>query len=630
MQNSLLQKGLIFDAPLDEWSISHGPALTGGSLVVGTVYVIGNFVTGDDFTNVGGTNVSGNRFICMGTAPTTWTNGSLLRAQNYGTRERINNIVGVGTDIYNLIDRENSGKRGYSFDGVNDYIQIPDDSRYDFGTGDFSICMEFLYYSHPASGGWLLSKGGAGAIGYNVYINIDGRVIVGIQDNNGQRATVGTTAALVNGTRYRFACVFVRSGNVTIYINGVASGTGSISNVTGSISNEFNLTFGAFKTPSDYARAEISMVRLFNLALTSTQAANYSKPEYQIERIHQTTNTNKAAGGGTFSDMTGWLGYTDTGVSRVDAGGGDYKIQLTDVSNGYGTYCSAIGGAVSGATYRCSMSISDYVKGGVGYRIGNNFHEGTIRTSDGTFTEDIVCTDAAGWLGVLSYTGSGTTTLRFDNLSQIQLGCILNLNAEGVNYATNIWRDRLNNLSANVYGATYYKLPSSNLKSSFGNGSTSKYDFTASLDINNVYTISIWAHNLQIITYSSGVGMLMHPKTNYYLYLGGFTSSLTNELITIGQYDTVAADHKYSYWASTTDTIPIGWHHYVFVWDGSKYQIYMDNVAKTTSVYGTPTILSASELYVPWSSFNGLVSNLKMWNRSLSIEEISRLYQLGE
>ena len=55
-------------------------ALTSGTLVAGQEYTIDTFVAGDDFANVGGTNVTGNVFAATGTTPTTWTNSSSLRA----------------------------------------------------------------------------------------------------------------------------------------------------------------------------------------------------------------------------------------------------------------------------------------------------------------------------------------------------------------------------------------------------------------------------------------------------------------------------------------------------------------------------------------------------------------------
>lgn len=51
---------------------------TSGSLIIGEQYKIITFVTGDNFTNVGGTNITGNVFVASGTTPTTWTGGSTL------------------------------------------------------------------------------------------------------------------------------------------------------------------------------------------------------------------------------------------------------------------------------------------------------------------------------------------------------------------------------------------------------------------------------------------------------------------------------------------------------------------------------------------------------------------------
>ena len=54
--------------------------LTSGTLIKGQAYWIETFETGDDFTNLGGTNVTDNVFVATGTTPTTWSNGSALVA----------------------------------------------------------------------------------------------------------------------------------------------------------------------------------------------------------------------------------------------------------------------------------------------------------------------------------------------------------------------------------------------------------------------------------------------------------------------------------------------------------------------------------------------------------------------
>ena len=54
---------------------------TSGVLVVGSQYKITNYVSGDDFTNVGGFNKLNNVFIATATTPTDWSNGSTLVLQ---------------------------------------------------------------------------------------------------------------------------------------------------------------------------------------------------------------------------------------------------------------------------------------------------------------------------------------------------------------------------------------------------------------------------------------------------------------------------------------------------------------------------------------------------------------------
>ena len=52
--------------------------LTSGTLTIGKRYRINDWITADDFTNIGGTNEDGNEFIATGTTPTTWTNSSTV------------------------------------------------------------------------------------------------------------------------------------------------------------------------------------------------------------------------------------------------------------------------------------------------------------------------------------------------------------------------------------------------------------------------------------------------------------------------------------------------------------------------------------------------------------------------
>lgn len=54
-------------------------AATSGTLTVGIAYRLTDWITNDDFTNVGaGSNADGIEFVATGTTPTTWTNSSIV------------------------------------------------------------------------------------------------------------------------------------------------------------------------------------------------------------------------------------------------------------------------------------------------------------------------------------------------------------------------------------------------------------------------------------------------------------------------------------------------------------------------------------------------------------------------
>ena len=87
-------------------------SLTSGTLELGKTYIIDNWITGDDFTNVGGTNADSSIFTATGTTPTTWTNSSIVRklgcvaeyrAENSGVAtwedNSANNLDGTNTNV---------------------------------------------------------------------------------------------------------------------------------------------------------------------------------------------------------------------------------------------------------------------------------------------------------------------------------------------------------------------------------------------------------------------------------------------------------------------------------------------------------------------------------------------------
>jgi len=87
-----------------------GYAATSGLLIAGQTYYIASYVAGDDFTNVGGTNVTGNTFTASGTTPTTWTNSSILVS------------VGISAPAVTLLANSLSGAIVWTYSAVGTYI----------------------------------------------------------------------------------------------------------------------------------------------------------------------------------------------------------------------------------------------------------------------------------------------------------------------------------------------------------------------------------------------------------------------------------------------------------------------------------------------------------------------------
>ena len=70
-----------------DWTFTRFPVrsieLFKGLLVIGVEYIINNYQSGDDFTNVGAaSNANGVVFTATGTTPTTWTNNTVLFQSN--------------------------------------------------------------------------------------------------------------------------------------------------------------------------------------------------------------------------------------------------------------------------------------------------------------------------------------------------------------------------------------------------------------------------------------------------------------------------------------------------------------------------------------------------------------------
>ena len=162
---------------------------------------------------------------------------------------------------------------GLDFDGSNDIITIPNSATYDYTTSSaFTIEAWVKINSLASSINTIVGKKapGGGTSGYAFYINTwgtsDRKVVF--------EATGGTfisTTSIPNNTWTHVAVSVASGGAATIYINGVSSGTGTVTIP----SNSNSINVGAFGNNGYfYFNGSIDEVRIWNVAKSAAELNN--------------------------------------------------------------------------------------------------------------------------------------------------------------------------------------------------------------------------------------------------------------------------------------------------------------------------------------------------------------------
>ena len=156
----------------------------------------------------------------------------------------------------------------------------------------------------------------------------------------------------------------------------------------------------------------------------------------------------------------------------------------------------------------------------------------------------------------------------------------------------------------------------------------------------SMYSASIWFNtNSNINSGSTGSCLFQVRGAGGHridIYLGNVTGLLTNEVITI------ATEVPAGRTGVTSITIPGNvWDSIIINWESTKYEIYLNGIKQTTT-FGTSTdsILNIFVNYLvigarldPFvgmgSFFNGKISSLAMWQRTLNSTEILTIYNKG-
>jgi hypothetical protein len=156
----------------------------------------------------------------------------------------------------------------------------------------------------------------------------------------------------------------------------------------------------------------------------------------------------------------------------------------------------------------------------------------------------------------------------------------------------------------------------------------------------DAWTISVWINPATVLPLSSGAFKMVAGK---YDGLGGNEYAIT---LLGNKVRFSASTSGAAYVSSTTATslVPHTWYHVVGVYDGANLQIYLDGAADGTPTALTGTLantthtltIGAAHIIPPGfpgpyfgDFFDGVIDELRLYDRALSEEEIAALHDYG-
>lgn len=184
---------------------------------------------------------------------------------------------GTGTEAWN---NGTTGKLNFSIDldGTDDYIQVSDNDKLDFGDNEDLTITGWFYRDSATTDDVIVAKRNgiaAGDTGYMVYLDdANDSLILEISDGTDEYQLESATSFTSPGWHH-FAVVWDQdsAANSEIYLNGQADNatdTGTIGNV-GALTNALNLRIGSESDGANYFDGQLDDIRIYRYALSPTQ-----------------------------------------------------------------------------------------------------------------------------------------------------------------------------------------------------------------------------------------------------------------------------------------------------------------------------------------------------------------------
>ncbi len=549
----------------------------------------------------------------------------------------INNNDGIlgGDGLGNDLPIWSSGKFGkaLSFDGINDYIDCGKDSSLNLSTNDFTVDA-WIKISKTGFQQQIIRKGypsftpGQGR--WVVSISNSNKIRLVIEDQSGNVRELASSKTVTDNNWHYVSTVFDRSNKATIYIDGVYDNSVSITSVTGSVNNIISCFIGSEKLfNQDYIGGLIDRVSISKIARSALEVKDIYENGTSFKLVRQANLTssaislppnmhwdtlliNKTQPDKTYLNITildasdnqpipGSPTYTDNGevdISYIDpVQYPSLKLNATfegDGGNTPGLHYWAV-------SWNRSNTWQDTLFGGEKVESVENVEavDGNVQLEHGGF-------DSSSTIALWHFDeGSGTTA--YDETE--------NDNDGTINGAT--WTTGKIGKALSFDGVDdYVNIPNE-----------------SNFDLSGSFSLESWIKTSQIgkvggiVTkhYSSDV------RGSYCLYIES-NNKITMMLVrSPNDRDVVLAD------AYVNDD---KWHHLVGTYDGSSMSLYIDGVldnsisafgvaANTNDPVKIGACTSVSGGTSSSANFNGLIDDVAIYNRALTLQEVKGLFQYG-
>jgi len=124
------------------------------------------------------------------------------------------------------------------------------------------------------------------------------------------------------------------------------------------------------------------------------------------------------------------------------------------------------------------------------------------------------------------------------------------------------------------------------------------------------------------VDFKAGVG-------EFSIALGGWTGSLTNEVISLGAQ--TPSPWRIGWTTTDSNAISAGWNHVSITQTSGTYSIYLNGSSVPVTNYATPLEFDVETINLGvrqdssafYGYFNGNLANVAIWNRALSSDEIN-------